>query len=121
MSRLPPALADEKQMAIVFSNLVRNGCESMPAVGRLTLSVRLSKDCLEVAISDTGCGIAASELSHIHEPFRSTKPRGIGLGLALSHAILEKNRATLKVVSEVGHGSTFTVAMLADETRNNLT
>lgn len=108
------ALVDEKQMAIVFSNLIRNGCDAMPLGGRLTLSGRVMQDTVEVSVTDTGCGIAAEDLPRICEPFRSTKARGIGLGLALSQAILEKNYGTLKVASEVGHGSTFTVVLLAD-------
>lgn len=111
---LPPALVDEKQMTIVFSNLIRNGCEAMPSGGRLTLSARQMQDQVEVAVTDTGCGIKAEDLPRLREPFRSTKARGIGLGLALSNAILEKNRGTLNVVSEVGHGSTFTVGLMAE-------
>ncbi len=110
-ANLPQALADEKQLAIVFGNLIRNGCESMPSGGRLTLSARHLQDHIEVAVTDTGCGIKVEDLPRIREPFRSTKARGIGLGLALSQAILEKNRGTLIVTSEVGHGSTFTVIL----------
>ncbi len=113
---LPKALADEKQMTIVFSNLIRNGCESMTSGGHLTLSARHVQDHIEVAVADTGCGIAAEDLPRIREPFRSTKARGIGLGLALSLAILEKNRGTLNVASEVDHGSTFTVVLMAEKT-----
>lgn len=107
------ALADERQMAIVFGNLIRNGCDAMPLGGRLTLSARLAQGTVEVSVTDTGCGISAEDLPRIREPFRSTKARGIGLGLALSQAILEKNHGTLKVISEVGHGSTFTVVLMA--------
>lgn len=111
---LPCALADEKQLAIAFSNLIRNGCESMSNGGTLTLSARLVRDRIEVAVTDTGCGIKAEDLPRIREPFRSTKARGIGLGLALTHAILEKNCGTLEVTSEVDRGSTFTVVLMAD-------
>lgn len=111
---LPCALADEKQLAIAFSNLIRNGCESMSNGGTLTLSARLVRDRIEVAVTDTGCGIKAEDLPRIREPFRSTKARGIGLGLALTHAILEKNCGTLEVTSEVDRGSTFTVVLIAD-------
>lgn len=111
---LPEALADDKQMAIVFSNLIRNGYESMPDGGRLTLATRTAQDHIEVDVIDVGCGIAPEDLSRIREPFRSTKPRGIGLGLALSHAILERNRGTLRVASELGRGSTFTVTLMAE-------
>ncbi len=53
--QLPCALADEKQLAIAFSNLIRNGCESMSNGGTLTLSARLVRDRIEVAVTDTGC------------------------------------------------------------------
>ncbi|MCX7421893.1 MAG: protoglobin domain-containing protein [Planctomycetia bacterium] len=108
---LPHALADDKQLSIVFDNLIRNACEAMPTGGRLTLSAQLVQHRVEVSVNDTGCGIAPENLPHIREPFRSTKPRGIGLGLALSQAILEKNRSTLNVTSELGRGSTFTVVL----------
>lgn len=111
---LPSALVDEKQMTIVFGNLIRNACDAMPEGGRLTLSARHVQPQIEVAVIDTGCGIKAEDLPRLREPFHSTKARGIGLGLALSHAILEKNRGTLKVISEVGRGSTFTVALIAE-------
>lgn len=114
---LPDALADDKQLAIAFSNLIRNGCESMPEGGRLTLSAQHVQDQIEISVTDTGCGIKAEDLPRIREPFRSTKARGIGLGLALTHAILEKNSGSLKVVSEVGRGSTFTVVLMADGQR----
>jgi signal transduction histidine kinase len=110
---LPKVLGDEKQLTLVFGNLIRNGCESMPNGGRLTLSARHVRDHVEVAVTDTGCGIPAEDLPRIYEPFRSTKPRGIGLGLALSQAILEKNGASLKITSQVGHGSVFTVMLTA--------
>lgn len=107
-------LVDEKQMAIVFGNLIRNGCDAMPNGGRITLSARPVQQQVEVSVTDTGCGIKAEDLPRIREPFRSTKARGIGLGLALSYAILEKNRGTLNVTSEVGRGSTFTVVLMAE-------
>ncbi len=112
---LPHALADDKQMLIVFGNLIRNGCDAMSGGGRLTLSARHLQDHIEVAVIDTGCGIKAEDLPRIREPFRSTKARGIGLGLALSQAILEKNCGRLNVASEVGHGSTFTVVLMAEK------
>lgn len=110
-ANLPNAMADDKQLTIVFGNLIRNACEAMPNGGRLTLSARRRQDRIEVSVTDTGCGIQPEDLPRLHEPFRSTKARGIGLGLALSHAILEKNRGALHVASEVGHGSTFTVTL----------
>ena len=115
---LPDALADEKQMAIVFGNLIRNGCEAMPQGGCLTLSAHRRHSRIEIEVADTGCGITPEDLARIREPFRSTKARGIGLGLALSQAILDKNGGLLNVTSEVGKGSTFVVTLMAEQQDN---
>jgi two-component system, NtrC family, sensor kinase len=110
---LPQVLADRDQLRIVFSNLVRNAREAMPQCGRLTISACQSGDAVEVAVADTGVGIAADHLGQIMEPLYSTKARGLGLGLAIARAILDKNGGTLHVQSEAGRGSTFTVRLAA--------
>ncbi len=99
---LPAALGDVDQVRIVFANLVRNGREAMPEGGRLSISGRQVEDSVEVDITDTGVGIAPENLSRISEPLYSTKARGLGLGLAIVRAILDKNRGSLRVTSEVG-------------------
>ncbi len=66
-----------------------------------------------MAVSDTGVGIPPEQLARIMEPLYSTKARGLGLGLALARAILEKNDGSLHVASEPGRGSTFTVHLRA--------
>jgi signal transduction histidine kinase len=106
---LPPVLADADQVRIVFANLVRNASEAMPQGGRLMITARPHGDGVEVAVTDTGVGIPREQLGRIMEPLYSTKARGLGLGLALARAILEKNGGHLRVVSEPGQGSTFTV------------
>ncbi len=108
---LPPALADADQVRIVFANLIRNAREAMPQGGTLTVEGRQADDRVEVAVRDTGVGIAPELLAKVTEPLYSTKARGLGLGLAIARAILEKNDGSLRVASEVGRGSTFTVAL----------
>src|SRR5262245_16384318 len=110
---LPRALADVEQLRIVFANLVRNAREAMPRGGKLVLEGRPVDGAVEVAVTDTGVGIPAEDLAHISEPLYSTKARGLGLGLAIVRAILEKNGGSLRVASEPGRGSTFTVRLLA--------
>ncbi len=89
-STLPAALGDTDQIRIVVGNLVRNARESMPQGGQLS-----------------------ENLARIMEPLYTTKARGLGLGLAIARAILEKNQGSLRVASEPGHGSTFTVSLPA--------
>jgi signal transduction histidine kinase len=114
---LPAAVADGGQLRIVFGNLLRNAREAMPAGGRLTVAGR-PQPCegapgVAVAVTDTGVGIPPDKLSQVMEPLYSTKARGLGLGLAIARAILEKNQGGLRVASEVGRGSTFTVLLKA--------
>jgi len=111
---LPPGLGDSDQFRIVFGNLMRNARDAMPDGGRLIVTGRQVGNGVEVAIRDTGTGIAPGNLHRIMEPLFSTKPRGLGLGLALARAILDKHRGSLTATSELGHGSTFTVVVLAD-------
>ena len=110
---LPKVLLDSKQVRIALGNLIRNARDAMPDGGRLSITATGDDDGVVVAIADTGTGIPPENLRHIMEPFFSTKARGIGLGLALTRAILDKNKGTLRVTSEVGHGSTFYVHLTA--------
>jgi signal transduction histidine kinase len=110
---LPHALADPDQVRIVFANLIRNAREAMSGGGQLTLRARGYDGRVEVEVGDTGVGIPADVLPRIMEPLYSTKARGLGLGLAIARAILEKNLGVLSVVSEPGKGTTFTVGLEA--------
>jgi signal transduction histidine kinase len=110
---LPPALADSGQIRIALGNLIRNACDAMPSGGRLTLRARCDGDGVEVAVTDTGVGIAPADLGRITEPLYSTKARGLGLGLALVRMILERNKGVMEVASEPGRGSTFTIRLAA--------
>jgi signal transduction histidine kinase len=110
---LLPGLADAAQLGIVFGNLIRNAREAMPAGGNLRISGRHADGNVEIDVADTGVGISAEHLGRIMEPLYSTKARGLGLGLALARAILDKNKGSLRVTSEPGRGSTFTVRLTA--------
>lgn len=111
---LPRALGDVDQLRIVFANLIRNARDAMPDGGILTIRGRLSGNEVETAVTDTGLGITPENLSRIMEPLYSTKARGLGLGLALSRAILDKNNGSLQATSQFGTGSTFNVRLIAD-------
>ncbi|MHB1426989.1 MAG: protoglobin domain-containing protein [Gemmataceae bacterium] len=111
---LPPALADCDQVRIVFANLIRNAREAMPQGGRLTVTARAVDGAIETAVTDSGVGIPIEQLSRVMEPLYSTKARGLGLGLSIARAILEKNGGSLRVASEPDRGSTFTVFLQTD-------
>lgn len=110
---LSPMLGDQRQLRIVFGNLIRNARDAMPAGGSLTLSARHIDSEVTVCVADTGGGIARENLERITEPLYSTKARGIGLGLAITRSIIEKHSGRLEVASELGKGSQFTVRLPA--------
>ena len=64
---------------------------------------------LAIAVKDTGTGITPENMQKLFEPLFSTKPKGIGLGLAISKKLAEANGGRIEVASEVGQGSTFTL------------
>ncbi len=119
---LPPILGDEDRLVQVFYNLVRNALESMKSGGRLTLTTRISlnplfakmdlgvgqRSMVEMQVTDEGTGIPASVREKVFDPFFTTKERGLGLGLALCHRILEEHKGAIKIDSVEGRGTTVT-------------
>ena len=110
-STLPQVLVDGDQIQIVLSNLIRNAKDAMPEGGSLTIAGRHLGNHVELAVADTGVGIPPENIGKILEPLYSTKARGLGLGLAIARSILDKNKACLRVASEPGRGTTFTVQL----------
>jgi signal transduction histidine kinase len=110
---LPHALGDDDQLRIALGNLIRNARDAMAQGGRLTISASASDGAIELCVADTGVGIEATDLARIMDPLFSTKARGLGLGLAITRSIVEKNQGSLCVASEPGRGSTFTIRLIA--------
>jgi two-component system, NtrC family, nitrogen regulation sensor histidine kinase GlnL len=119
---LPPILGDEDRLVQVFHNLVRNGIEAMNDGGQLTLATRVSMDPLfgkvdmgsgqrsmvEVQVLDEGTGIPAAVRTRIFDPFFTTKERGLGLGLAICHQVMEQHHGAIQIESIEGNGTTVT-------------
>jgi two-component system, NtrC family, sensor histidine kinase PilS len=108
-----PWAVDAQQFRQILWNLCLNAVEAMPEGGELRVSVSVRGATLEVAVSDTGDGIAAADVSHVFEPFFSTKPEGTGLGLALVHRIVQDHGGEIDVRSSPGLGTTFTLTLPA--------
>ena len=119
---LPPILGDEDRLLQVFHNLVGNAIDAMKRGGRLTFSTRVSlnplygkmdlgggqRTMVEIAMTDEGGGIPEAARARIFDPFFTTKERGLGLGLAICHRILEEHRGAIHVESAEGRGTTVT-------------
>jgi signal transduction histidine kinase len=103
--------ADERRLRQVVFNLVSNAVKFTPAEGRVDISAHVEDGHVEVAVADTGPGIAADDLDAIFEEFEQTsegrKAEGTGLGLPLSRKLVELHGGRLWAESEPGHGSTF--------------
>jgi two-component system sensor histidine kinase PilS (NtrC family) len=102
---------DAEQFRQILWNLCLNAAESMPEGGELRVAVAVRGETLEVTVTDTGEGIAADDLSHVFEPFFSTKSEGTGLGLALVHRVVQEHGGEIDVRSSPGLGTTFTLTL----------
>jgi signal transduction histidine kinase len=111
LSSLPKVMGDFDQLQQVFTNLTLNAIQAMPEGGKLTLRSSVVDSKIKVDVQDTGYGIPKENLSKLFTPFFTTKEKGkgVGLGLAVVHGIIERHKGRVKVQSEVGKGTTFTV------------
>jgi two-component system sensor histidine kinase PilS (NtrC family) len=117
--RLDPVVADcdPDQLRQVIWNLLSNAAQAVAAAGRPDGAGKLRISCqpvgegAQIEIADDGIGMSPAELGRIFVPFFTTKPRGTGLGLATVYRIVEAHGGTIRVASEPGAGSRFTIVL----------
>ena len=103
---------DFGQLRQVFVNLILNAHDAMPNGGALTVtSKHVEGGAVEIAIADTGTGIAPEHLSKIFDPFFTTKEMGTGLGLSVVYGVVEKHGGSMKAQSRVGEGTTMIIRL----------
>lgn len=93
----------------VYRNLILNAIEATSPGGALTVTTEEHGEWARISVSDTGTGIPADRQAAIFEDFKTTKRRGLGLGLAISSKIVAQLAGTISVTSQVGAGTTFTL------------
>jgi len=110
---LPQIECYPSQLNQVFMNLLVNAEQAMPEKGTITIKTFRDGESVKVAIRDTGIGIPKENLSKIFDPGFTTKGVGVGTGLGLSicHKIIQDHHGKITVESEVGKGTTFTIAL----------
>jgi signal transduction histidine kinase len=115
-----PVMIEGDRFALdrVYRNLISNAIQATPPSGHVSVSTRRTDDHVEIVVEDTGSGISADRLPRIFDEFVTTKRRGLGLGLAITKRIVEQLDGTIKVESEVGRGTVFTLRFPA---RDDLT
>ena len=112
---VPLVQADANQLKQVFLNLLQNAKDAMPRGGTIRLRTRDDGGRVHIEVTDSGAGIAPDIIDRIFDPFFSTKKNGdgSGLGLSVSYGIINGHGGSIKVNSELGHGSTFRVVLPA--------
>lgn len=107
---------DDAQLQQVFMNLLLNAVEAMGPNGTLTVTTEMADGnndarVLRIQIHDTGVGIEPENVERLFVPFFTTKKNGTGLGLAISHRIVLEHRGTIRVRSEPGKSSVFSLSL----------
>jgi len=116
-AEVPGVSASGPRLAQVFVNLLVNAAQAMPEgpadANEIRLSTRASEGWVEVAVADTGAGIAPEHLDRIFQPFFTTKPEGVGtgLGLPICRDIVQALGGSIAVESAPGRGTVFTVRL----------
>ena len=106
---IPPLQFDAELMERVVSNLLMNAAQASRGPGVVTVKTRLLEDQAEIAFIDRGIGIDPKNVESIFNPFFTTKPDGVGLGLAVCAKIVDEHGGQIQVESEPGEGSVFRV------------
>jgi PAS domain S-box-containing protein len=105
---LPSVQGDPNSLYRAFSNIIINSIQAMPNGGTLSVfSENDSDSMVKITFRDTGMGMDEKTTKNLFNPFFTTKDQGVGLGMALTHKIIEDHRGTIEVMSAQGKGSVF--------------
>lgn len=113
----PTVWGDEAQLYRAIANLIANGIQYTAAGGQVAVTLQRDDRRLLLQVRDTGIGIAPADLPRVFDRFyramgdRSRQTGGSGLGLAIAQSIVRAHQGELTVISQPGHGSTFTIAL----------
>ena len=103
-------MADQEKLKIALLNIIINAVEAVRENdGRLNISIKRKEQQYIVSISDNGCGVSEENLPLLFEPYFTSKQKGMGIGLASTHNILNYHKAYISVESQLNKGTTFNV------------
>jgi signal transduction histidine kinase len=108
---LPPIKADQVQLEQVFINLISNARDALEGCfdNSITISTHKQNGKIQIRFEDNGVGIAPAQLPNLFDAFFTTKEKGRGLGLYISHEIIQSYDGIITVDSQVNKGSTFVI------------
>jgi two-component system, NtrC family, sensor histidine kinase HydH len=110
-ANLPRVQYDPELFERALLNIMLNAEDAMADGGTLTLQARVEVDAVALDVIDTGCGMDEALLAQLFQPFLTTKPHGNGLGLAIARKGLHVMNGTLRVKSQPGRGTLFTMTL----------
>jgi signal transduction histidine kinase len=110
-NNLPSVMVDADQIKQVFLNIALNALQAMPEGGHLDIRASSKGEFAEVEFTDSGDGIPKSIINKIFDPLFTTKAKGVGLGLSVCKSIIDRHEGDIRVESEEGKGTTFTLSL----------
>ncbi len=102
---------DAHEIRQVFVNILKNGIEAMPSGGSIYILAKVDKGYVRIQFRDEGIGMTKEQLARLGHPYYSTKEKGTGLGMMISYDIIQRMRGKIKVESEEGKGTIFTILL----------
>ncbi|PKP17102.1 MAG: hybrid sensor histidine kinase/response regulator, partial [Bacteroidetes bacterium HGW-Bacteroidetes-22] len=110
---LPLVKCHPGQLTQAFVNIIHNAVDAIEDRGTITIEITLTESQIRIIIRDTGIGMSSDIQTKIFDPFLTTKSvgSGMGLGLAITHGIIEKHRGTIFVESKENKGTSFTITL----------
>jgi signal transduction histidine kinase len=114
--KIPPFICNPRKLNQVFFNIIKNACQAIEDKGRITITSALKGKMVEVSIADNGKGLKQDDLKSIFDPGFTTKGPVVRarLGLSIAYQIIQEHHGNIRVESEPGNGSVFTVTIPAE-------
>ncbi len=110
--QVPKILADREQLRSVFTNLLLNARDAVGPNGRITLETTRQGDWVALSVSDNGCGMSEDFIKNsLFRPFRTTKKKGLGIGMFQAKMIIEAHSGNIQVESAIGSGTVFRILL----------
>lgn len=103
---------DKEQLCMAFHNIIKNAVEAMNSRGELTLKISKENNThVKILFTDTGPGIAPENIEKVFQPLFTTKARGMGFGLSICKMIVEKQKGSIAITSQLGRGATVAISL----------
>lgn len=126
--QLPRAVGDPMEIQLVLLNLLVNALDAVQAgqdghadgMRRVAVGASAQDGLLRLTVRDNGCGVAEGDLDKIFRPFFSSKPKGMGLGLSFSRALMERNGGRLRAIRNSDRGMTFECLLRTEDSASAL-